>query len=153
MNIKSKKGFTLFELLISISIVGILTALAVVSYSGSQLRARNQRRVEDLNMIQKAAEQYYAAHYTYPASAQAFYSNTDKVLEAWPADPKNTATYNYQYTKTQTSYCVCATMEAINNVGQGNSQKNCGGFVTVNPDDPTTPVAPTDYYCVKGQQE
>ena len=62
MNIKSKKGFTLFELLISISIVGILTALAVVSYSGSQLRARNQRRVEDLNMIQKAAEGNQSVH-------------------------------------------------------------------------------------------
>ena len=35
---KIKNGFTLFELLVSISIIAILTALAIVSYSSAQKR-------------------------------------------------------------------------------------------------------------------
>lgn len=144
MNTRNK-GFTLFELLVSISIIGIMTALAVMSYSGSQVRARNARRVEDMSMIQKAAEQYYAGHsYSYPASSNAFYTGTDKVMEAWPTDPKGAAPYVYTYTlgvPVPGTYCACAFMEGTN---MGNSTVACGNFV--NP-------ATKNYYCVKGQQE
>lgn len=141
----NQKGFTLFELLISISIIGILTALAVVSYSGSQVRARNARRIEDMNMIQKAAEQYYAANgYSYPNATAAFYSGGSPVLVSWPTDPKNTGSYVYNYwygTPSAGTYCACAFMEGTN---QGNSTNACGNFIN--------PPA-KNYYCVKGQQE
>lgn len=146
---KSRNGFTLFELLISISIIGILTALAVVSYSGSQVRARNARRIEDMNMIQKAAEQYYAANgYSYPNGTAAFYSGSSPVLVSWPLDPKNSGSYTYSYrvdVPVVGSFCACALTEPVNSVKQGNSTVNCGDF--------TRAPGTTDYYCVKGQQQ
>jgi prepilin-type N-terminal cleavage/methylation domain-containing protein len=54
----NKQGFTLFELLVSISIVGILSALAIVSFSSAQKKARDSRRVQDMELVGKAAEQY-----------------------------------------------------------------------------------------------
>ena len=53
----------------SISIIGILTALASVAYSGAQKKARDARRVEDMKLIQTAAEQFYSQmNYVYPTS-------------------------------------------------------------------------------------
>lgn len=140
---KKINGFTLFELLISISIIGILTALAVVSYSGSQVRARNVRRVEDINSIQKAAEQYYAGNnYTYPANSAAFTGGTDPVMVKWPTDPKGGSYTPYSYNRNvpvSGTFCACAFMEGSN---QGNSTANCADFNNAN----------KPYYCVKGQQ-
>ncbi|MEX2028476.1 MAG: type II secretion system protein [Candidatus Curtissbacteria bacterium] len=56
--IVNKKGFTLIELLVVISIIGILSALAVVSFSGAQARARDADRKNDLEVIKKALVAY-----------------------------------------------------------------------------------------------
>ena len=62
---KKRKGFTLFELLVSISIIAILTALATVSYSIAQKKARDARRTQDMDAIRKAQELYYSQNIMY----------------------------------------------------------------------------------------
>lgn len=52
------KGFTLIELLVVIAILGILAALATVSFTGSQKQARDVRRKSDLKVYQTALEIY-----------------------------------------------------------------------------------------------
>ena len=42
------KGFTLFELLVSISIIALLTALATISFSSAQKKARDSKRIQDM---------------------------------------------------------------------------------------------------------
>ena len=142
--IKNKKGFTLFELLVSISIIGILVALATVSYSAAQRKARDARRTQDMKLIQTAAEQYYSLNNgNYPTNWTAGASWTvdgNRVLSSFPSDPKNDATYNYSdncnVTGT-TAYCCCVRME---NSSAGNSNDNCG-FGTA-----------TTHFCVRNQQ-
>lgn len=56
MNIK--KGFTLIELLVVISIIGILAALATVSFTGTQKQARDTQRKSDLKQYQNIVEVY-----------------------------------------------------------------------------------------------
>jgi prepilin-type N-terminal cleavage/methylation domain-containing protein len=61
-----KKGFTLIELLIIIAIIGILATVVIISLSEARARARDGRRLTDLDQIQKALEQYKDANGSYP---------------------------------------------------------------------------------------
>lgn len=142
-----KRAFTLFELLVSISIIGILIAVASLSYGVAQKKARDARRIEDMNAIQKAAEMYYSQNnYVYPSSTLPFYQGSTAVMQQWPIDPKGssaTVPYRYGTDATFSNYCACARVE---NVTLGNS---------VGTNYPCTIVAPsvdTNYYCVKNQQ-
>lgn len=143
---KTKKGFTLFELLVSISIIGILTALGVVSFSAAQKKARDSRRIQDMDAVQKAAEQYYSqSNYVYPPAPTTPSGLTEwgKVMQMFPIDPKNSGVYKYTTYYVlgagSTTYCACAVLE---NPTGNSSTTDCAGFVS------TGGVN----YCVKNQQ-
>ena len=53
---KRTKGFTLIELLVVISLIGLLAALALVSYTGTQKQARDTQRKSDLRQYQNSLE-------------------------------------------------------------------------------------------------
>lgn len=55
---KDKSGFTLIELLVVIAIIGLLSTLAVVSFSSSKVKARDVARMSDVKSIQSAVEVY-----------------------------------------------------------------------------------------------
>jgi len=131
-----KKGFTLFELLVSISIIAILVAIASMSYSTASKKARDSRRIEDISAIQKAAEQYYSQNnYSYPPTTGAFI--TGGVMQLWPTDPKGVGGTPYVY-NIATTYCACA---AVENTQLGNSSANNCVF-----------AASGAYFCAKSQQ-
>lgn len=65
----SKKGFTLIELLVAISIMAILSAIAVVSYSGITAKARDSQRIKDLEAIKQGLELYRSDIRNYPTMA------------------------------------------------------------------------------------
>lgn len=52
----NNKGFTLVELLVVISIIGLLSTLAVVSLSAARNRARDAKRLADMSSIRSALE-------------------------------------------------------------------------------------------------
>ena len=141
---KNKRGFTLFELLVSISIIGILTAIASVSFSSAQKKARDARRMEDMASVAKAAESFYAVNSaSYPTSNATPWLATgigDTILANFPSDPKNVDPYVYTYYSDSpySSFCACAAVENPNNANA--TDDNCtfdtGG----------------DYYCVRNQQ-
>ena len=53
---KLKRAFTLIELLIVITIIGILVSIAIASFASAQARSRDARRKGDLDAIKKALE-------------------------------------------------------------------------------------------------
>jgi|WetSurMetagenome_2_1015567.scaffolds.fasta_scaffold528884_2 prepilin-type N-terminal cleavage/methylation domain-containing protein len=141
MRLKNKNGFTLVELLISISIIAILSVVLTISFSNAQKSSRDQRRIADLKAVQNAAEQVFLLSGSYPVNS--WYDFNDKwtingqvVLESFPRDPKSVS-----YTKNSsgaTSYCICTTMEK----GEGNAENltDCNFQNKLG------------FYCVKNQQ-
>ncbi len=60
------KGFTLIELLVVISIIGILSSLAVVSLNSARNKARDALRKADMAQMRTALNLYYDSTTRYP---------------------------------------------------------------------------------------
>lgn len=80
-----KKGFTLIELIIVISIIGILLTIAQPTYKNSIIRAKETVLRENLFAMRSAIDQYYADNQKYPDSLEALV--TKGYLRAIPKDP------------------------------------------------------------------
>lgn len=64
----NKKGFTLVEMLVVISIIGILSSFAVVSLNSARQKARDALRKGDMAQLRTALNLYYDDNnYQYPA--------------------------------------------------------------------------------------
>jgi type II secretion system protein G len=111
-NTLSKRGFTLIELVVVISILAILSGVLVPRVTNHMKSARDARRLADIKTIRNAVEQYYMDKGEFPkANANSSYGGWDVshdddfvrvlmdsgYLEEMPQDPINDATYHYRY--------------------------------------------------------
>jgi prepilin-type N-terminal cleavage/methylation domain-containing protein len=78
------RGFTLIELMVVIAIIGILASIIMVSLSSAQAKARDARRIADINTLKLSLEMYYNDNLKYPSSLGALVPNYMSVL---PTDP------------------------------------------------------------------
>ena len=116
----AKRAFSLIELLIVISIIGILIAVATVSYSTVQKRSRDSRRITDLKAVQQGLEQYYPDHNSSYPTSPCSSVGVSYLPSGMPTDPKTGLAYSESCTVA--GYCVCAGLE----VTAGNSTTDCG---------------------------
>ena len=66
-NREKTKGFTLLELLVVITIIGILATVLMASFATARENARDEVRKNDLKALQLAIELYKSQNGTYPA--------------------------------------------------------------------------------------
>lgn len=124
---KTKKinGFTLFELLVTISIIAVLTAVAVVSFGGMTKKARDSRRIADLQNIRVALEAIKQVGTTYPISLATLKDND--FLQQIPVDPKAGVGGTYVYTRiSDYKYRICTYVEESGSVSADSS--GCSGM-------------------------
>jgi general secretion pathway protein G len=80
-----RRGFTLIELMIVLSIVALLLTLAVPRYFGSIDKSKEAVLRENLNQMRDAISRYYADKGKYPESLDALAG--EKYLRGVPLDP------------------------------------------------------------------
>lgn len=125
--LKSKiKGFTLVELLVVITLVGVLAGVLLVSLQGIRTSARDAQRKSDLETIKSALEMYKSSCGKYPASITQGGSLVSSgspdekctagitFLTTVPKDPIASKSYSYSLpsTTTRTSYALDAMTES-----------------------------------------
>jgi prepilin-type N-terminal cleavage/methylation domain-containing protein len=66
--LKTKKGFTLIELMIVIAIISVLAVTLVPQLTGAQARSRDAGRVSSLKNITAVLETYYSDEGKFPLS-------------------------------------------------------------------------------------
>lgn len=83
--IQGAQGFTLLELMIVVSIVGILATLAMPSYHVSVMKAKEAALQQDLSTLRDVLDQHRADQGKYPPSLQVLVSAG--YMRAIPKDP------------------------------------------------------------------
>ena len=116
MKIKSKKGFSLVELLVVITIIAILSVVAYVAVGGQTAKARNSRRMQDLTAIQSALEIFFIENDSnYPSvldDGNAGDWSDDLAPQYMPKVPLDpVADVEYEYATASKKYQIAATLE------------------------------------------
>lgn len=131
-DMQNKKGFTLLELLVVVSIIGLLMAMGTVAFMTAQQRGRDSKRRSDMQAVQKAFEQYHAVNGGVYAGCEVM-ATAEFLPNGLPTDPR--PANSYVCTGNAVSYCACAELEEE---GSGNaSDSSCtyqanGNFFCVN---------------------
>lgn len=112
-----RRGFTFIEILVVITIIGVLMMIGAANFSVANKKARDGRRQGDLEQIRSALELYRTEEGTYPANLNLLVPD---YIGAVPDDPL--AARAYGYSGGGQTYGLCAALE----LGSG-SVGGCGG--------------------------
>lgn len=121
-----KHGFTLLEVLVSVTIIAVLTAIGIVSYSSVNKRSRDVKRKSDLEQIRSGLEMYRSDMSYYPGAGSGSWTDASDLeatlvsagyMPGIPSDPKS-GTQDYRYKATSESgsnyygYCLSTLIES-----------------------------------------
>lgn len=107
----NKRGLTLIELLIVVSIIGLLSGVMVINVSKWRARTRDSQRVADVRTIQNALAMYQDDFGGFYPSCDITVINGSSdclsvalnavgVITVMPTDPVNSGNYVYSYCST-----------------------------------------------------
>lgn len=92
------RGFTLVEIVITITVIAVVTTLPIVAYSGLQKNGRDTRRKQDLDNLNTAIIRYKNETGTYPIGTDLSVLQDQGYVQNLPADPlENNPDYQYLY--------------------------------------------------------
>jgi len=118
-----KKGFTLVEILIVISIIGLMTGLMMPNIAGAQIKAKEAGVRAAMHTMQTALETYNIDYFTYPTGSKLTIYELSQImmdgdyLRKVPLNPFTGSSYSatddsgqiyYSYDKTLNEYSLTA---------------------------------------------
>ena len=124
---KKHKGFTFIEILVVITIIGILTAVGVTNFRVANQKAKDGRRQADLEQIRAALELYRSDQNQYPLTGEfplagdSLAKDGITYISDRPEDPVSGRSYKYTSSAGAT-YALCAALELGTDTVTG-----CGG--------------------------
>lgn len=128
MKNKNRQGFTLIEILIVVTIIGLLSSVVIVGLAPAQRRGRDARRLSDLKQVQSALELYYNKCGRYPGDSACAGTNPSDWgglttalkganigVNQVPNEPLSSKSYEYFTDTAGLSYVLKTTLEDKDN--------------------------------------
>lgn len=124
----------MIELLVVISIIGILVAVTLVGFTQARKSARDSKRKADIEQTRSALELYRSDVKTYPNAGSLpspLTASGVTYLESAPEDPMPSKyQYVYHYID-KNKYCLCAYLESGTSSGSCDcGSTDCGASVS-----------------------
>lgn len=141
------QGFTLIELMVVVTIIGVLMAAGIVAFTSAQRAARDAKRRADIDAIAKAQEQYYQNNGQYFLH-QNWTVGIDRLSGLFPTNmtPQAPQAGTYGMSAGATQFCVFGILERPN----GNCSGLASGFAGFQCAYVTTGTGA--YYCASQRQ-
>ena len=133
--LKSRRGFTLIEIIVVIAIISVLVGIVLASILEARKNSRDKERIADLSNINFATILYREKNGKYPTGSDVIIgtgTSFDTLIAPYladiPKDPLSTGVYKYQYnadfTCTEPHQRVLYS-QALENVKNGNFSTLC----------------------------
>jgi general secretion pathway protein G len=123
--LSSESGFTLIELIIVMTIIGVLATLAIPSYVTAVKHAREAVLKEDLHVMRNAIDSYTMDKQKAPQSLDDLI--TDGYLKVIPEDPMTHSKDTWVTETSDAMYSLDQTEPGINTVHSGSEDTSTDG--------------------------
>lgn len=135
-----KRAFTLIELLIVVTIIGILAGMGMVAFLNQQKIARDAQRKADLNIASGALQSYFAVNRAYPLrEADKTHPTTTPALSlsCYYFSDSAKASFSLNQNAVQTTYSNwCTAGASSTSVQDWIPELRVGGYLNTLPTDP-----------------